>query len=365
MRQRTFELAVLAAVTRVGPITARRLLAAFGDDPAAVMRASSSKLAQVEGVSERRAELIAAFKAADQLKMQLDALIKGGITVMAYDEEAYPAWLSETLGEDAPLVLYIKGALIPEDHYSIAVVGSRNCSTYGLQVADMLSRELSRMGITIVSGIARGIDTVAHKAAIVTGGRTLGIIGSGIDVVYPAENRGLMERMSQCGAVVTEFAPATPPLKENFPRRNRIISAMSLGVLVVEAAERSGALITARFALEQGKEVFAVPGSVVSPTSGGTNVLIKDGAHPVSKAQDIIAELAPVLRGFIKSERKCKIPTSAEEDGLCSVMTREPKHIDDISRAGGLDPSKALGLLLRLELNGLVRQMPGKMFYLT
>ncbi len=366
LAERTFELAALGAVASVGPVTIRRLLSAFGGDPKAVLRADARQLAGIEGVSERRAEFIAAFNGADELKRKIDALLKSGVALISHEDEGYPEALRLALGPDAPLVLYIKGSLIPEDKYSIAVVGSRNCSNYGLQVADSIARDLGRAGITVISGLARGIDTVSHKAAIVVGGRTVGVLGCGIDVAYPAENRGLIERMAKAdGAVVSEFPPGMPPLKENFPRRNRIISALSLGVLVVEAAERSGALITARFALEQGKEVFAVPGSVISPTSGGTNLLIKDGAHPAGKAEDILFELAPVLRGFIKSDRTCNISLSEDEDGLCKAMSREPKHIDDISRGAGLEPARALGLLLSLELKGAVRQMPGKMFYLT
>lgn len=364
MRQRTFDLAVLAAVVLVGPLTIRKLLTAYGDDPVAVLKIGPRSLSDIEGVTGRRAEAIAAFSDTDRLKRNIEAASKDGTRIVAYDEDGYPRELKEVLGEDAPLVLYIKGELVPSDRYAIAMVGSRLCSNYGLQMANTISRDLAGMGITVVSGLARGIDTVSHNAALAQGGRSIGVMGSGIDVIYPAENKKLVERMAGSGAVITEFAPGTPPMPENFPRRNRIISALSLGVLVVEAAERSGALITARFALEQGREVFAMPGNVNSRTSGGTNLLIRNGARAVTKASDIIEELAPVLRDFIKSERKCTIPLSEDESLLCGVLSAEPMHIDSISRAGGTNPARVSALLLGLELKGVVRQLPGMMFYL-
>lgn len=364
MRQRTFDLAVLGAVALVGPLTIRKLLSAYGNDPVSVLKLGAGNLASIEGVSDRRAEAIAAFSNMDKLRRDISALVEGGTRIVAYDEDAYPLELKQVLGEDAPLVLYIKGDLRPDDRYAIAMVGSRLCSNYGLQIANTISRDLAAMGITIISGLARGIDTVSHNAALAAGGRSIGCMGSGIDVIYPPENKKLIERMADSGAVISEFAPGTPPLPENFPRRNRLISALSLGVLVVEAQERSGALITARFALEQGREVFAVPGNVNSKTSGGTNQLIRKGARPVGKATDIIEELAPILRDFIKSDRKCTIPLTEDEGSLCGVLSAEPMHIDSITRAGGIDAAKVSALLLGLELKGVVRQLPGMMFYL-
>jgi DNA processing protein len=221
------------------------------------------------------------------------------------------------------------------------------------------------MGFTVVSGMARGIDSLSHNGALKTGGRTIAVLGSGIDIPYPPENKGLMEKIAASGFVVSEFPPGTPPDKENFPRRNRLISGLSLGVLVIEATADSGSLITARYAIEQGREVFSVPGNVTSPASEGTNDLIKKGAVLTRNAEDIVAELAPVLKGFIKVKDKVKIEVTDEEKQLCNLLSGDPKQIDLISRESGLPTSRVLGLLLGLELKGAVKQLTGKRFYLA
>ncbi|MDP2279850.1 MAG: DNA-processing protein DprA, partial [Nitrospirota bacterium] len=244
-------------------------------------------------------------------------------------------------------------------------VGSRKYSPYGKLAAEKLSSELSSMGFTIVSGMARGIDTLAHTAAINSGGRSIAVLGSGIDVPYPPENRGLMEKLSGSGYVISEFPPGTPPERENFPKRNRIISGLSLGVLVVEATADSGSLITASCALEQGKEVFAVPGNINSANSKGTNDLIKKGAKLVQNAEDVIEELAPVLKGYIRTREKANIELSVEEKRLCDIMTAEPKHVDMLSRESKMPAQKVLGILLSLELNGIAKQAEGKKFFLA
>jgi len=246
----------------------------------------------------------------------------------------------------------------------VAVVGSRKPTPYGAAVAHGMAKELSAIGLTVVSGLARGIDTAAHTGALISG-RTIAVMGSGLDVPYPPENKGLMERISADGFVMTEFPPGTKPLKENFPRRNRLISGLSMGVLIVEAGADSGALITARHARAQGKEVFSVPGNISSPASTGTNELIRGGAKVVVSAKDILKELAPVLKGFIKSEKKAKIEITEEEKALCDILSGEPVHVDEILRAAGMPPQKALPVLLGLELKGVIRQMEGKRFYLA
>ncbi len=243
-------------------------------------------------------------------------------------------------------------------------MGSRKPTPYGAAVAHGMAKELSAIGLTVVSGLARGIDTAAHTGALVSG-RTIAVMGSGLDVPYPPENKLLMERISESGFVVTEFPPGTKPLKENFPRRNRLISGLSLGVLIVEAAADSGALITARHAHAQGREVFSVPGNISSPASTGTNELIRGGAKVVVSAKDILKELAPVLKGFIKSGKKAKIEITEEEKALCDILSGEPVHVDEILRAAGMPPQKALSLLLGLELKGVIRQMEGKRFHLA
>jgi DNA processing protein len=266
---------------------------------------------------------------------------------------------------DAPVMLYTKGAILPQDRFAIAIVGSRKLTHYGASVAEKISQDLALMGFTVVSGMARGVDSISHKGALRAGGRTIAVLGSGPDVPYPPENKTLLEKIAGSGSVISEFPPGTPPDKENFPRRNRLISGLSFGVLVIEASADSGALITARYALEQGREVFAVPGNITSPNSEGTNELIKRGALLTRKAEDIVEELAPVLKGFIRARDKIKIEITNEEKGICGLLSGEPKQIDIISRESGLPPSKALGILLGLELKGAVKQITGKRFYLA
>jgi DNA processing protein len=283
--------------------------------------------------------------------------------VVTFRDADYPSMLRQT--EDGPVLLYVKGSIQEEDKFAIAIVGSRKLSPYGKLVTERLSSELSRSGFTIVSGMARGIDTVAHTNSITSGGRTIAVLGSGIDRAYPPENRGLMERIAASGYVASEFPCGTEPNKENFPRRNRLISGLSMGVVVVEAAAGSGALITAGSALEQNREVFAVPGNITSPNSAGTNELIKKGAKLIQKSDDIIEELTPMLRGYIKTKNKLKADVTEEEKKLCDILTGEPVHIDTLSRELSLSPAAALATLLGLEIKGIVRQSDGKRFYLV
>jgi DNA processing protein len=216
-----------------------------------------------------------------------------------------------------------------------------------------------------VNGMARGVDSISHRSAIKAGGRTGAVLGSGVDVPYPPENRMLMSRIAEAGYVISELPPGSPPDKENFPKRNRLISGLSMGVLVVEATSKSGALITARCALEQGREVFAVPGNITSPNSEGTNELIKKGASLTRKSEDILGELAPMLKGFIRSRDKVKIEITEEEGRLCNLLSGEPKQVDIISRESGMPTSKVLAVLLGLEIKGAVKQITGKRFYLV
>jgi DNA processing protein len=314
-------------------------------------------------MARTRAENIRSFSQWDEVEKQVDGLEKRGLSAVCYGDKAYPAALKEI--PDAPVVLYTKGTYQPEDRYGIAVVGSRKYSPYGEVVTQKISGGLAAAGFTVISGMARGIDTFAHRSALASGGRTLAVLGSGLDIFYPAENRGLMEKIAESGCVISEFPLGTEPNRENFPRRNRLISGLSMGVLVVEAAEGSGSLITASIALEQNREVFAVPGNITSVTSAGTNMLIRQGARIVTKADDIIEELAPMLKGFIRSETRDQVELTEEEKGLCACMTREPQHIDVISREIRLPVQKILDILLSLELKGVVRQSDGKRFYLA
>jgi DNA processing protein len=352
----------LCLVHDIGPVTGRKLLASFGN-PEDIFKADTDSLLSVNGISRERAGHIRKFRQWDEVDKYVMAMEKKGIAAVSYQDDRYPEVLKNI--EDAPLVLYMKGQYHPDDRFAIGVVGSRQHTPYGESVTQRLAGELSAAGFTVISGLARGIDTLSHKAALASGGRTIAVLGSGLDVCYPPENRGLTERIVSSGCLISEFLPGTLPNKENFPRRNRLISGLSLGILVVEATDKSGSLITAGYALEQNKEVFAVPGNITSRNSEGTNKLIKQGAKIVLKTDDIIEELAPVLKGYIRTELKERIELGGEENKLCSILSREPKHVDLISRESGLSVNQLLNLLLSLELKGVVKQASGKRFYIA
>ncbi len=352
----------LSYVPEVGPLLSKRLLASFGS-PEDIFRADLNDLLSVEGMTRERAVNIREFSQWDVTEKALKSIRDCDITVIGYDNSRYPESLRQMA--DAPVVLYMRGDYQPDDRFALAVVGSRRLSEYGEGVTLRIANELSRAGFTIISGMARGIDTLAHRSTLAAGGRTIAVFGSGPDVCYPAENRGLMQKIISSGCVLSEFAPGTEPRKEHFPRRNRLISGLSLGVLVVEATAKSGALITAQYALEQNKEVFAVPGRITSKNSEGTNRLIKQGARIVLDTEDIIEELAPMLKGFIPRRDDVKQAISEEESRICDMLTREPKHIDILARETGMPSHEILNTLLSLELKGIARQSQGKRFSLV
>lgn len=351
----------LSLVPEVGPIMSKKLLSLMGS-PEDIFNAGIKDLTSVKGISKKKAENIKNFQQWDEVEKQLKVVDGKGMKAVGFNDSQYPAVLKEMA--DSPIVLYIRGNYYPDDKYGIAVVGSRKHSVYGETVTQKISGELSSAGLTIISGMARGIDTLSHKSALASGGRTIAVLGCGLDICYPAENKGLMEKIISSGCIISEFPPSTLPNKENFPRRNRLISGLSLGVLVVEAASDSGSLITASYALEQNKEVFAVPGNITSKTSEGTNNLIQQGAKIVLDTNDIIEELAPMLKGFIKIEKRKTANLSEEESRICSMLTREPMHIDILSRESKLPVNKILDLMLLLEIKGIVSQSSGKRFYL-
>ncbi|RPI36712.1 MAG: DNA-protecting protein DprA [Nitrospiraceae bacterium] len=352
----------LSMVQDIGPVTSRKLLAAFGS-PEDIFKADTEALLSMNGISRERAGNIKTFNRWDEVEKYAGVVEKKGISVVHFQDDRYPAVLKEI--ESAPIVLYMKGGYHQDDRFGIAVVGSRKHTPYGESVTQRIAAELSASGFTVISGLARGIDTLSHKSALAAGGRTIAVLGSGPDVCYPPENRGLTERIAASGCVISEFLPGTVPDRENFPRRNRLISGLSLGILVVEATDNSGSLITAGYALEQNKEVFAVPGNITSRNSEGTNKLIKQGAKVVLKTEDIIEELAPVLKGYIRTQQKENIALGEEENRVCMMLSREPKHVDLISRESGLSINQLLNLLLSLELKGVVKQASGKRFYIA
>jgi DNA processing protein len=288
--------------------------------------------------------------------------------LIAIADDGYPVWLRAI--PDPPAVLYCDGSVEPGDRQAVAIVGSRRATPYGLRVTETLARELSGVGFTIVSGFARGIDAAAHRAALEAGGRTLAVLGCGLDVDYPPGHGRLREEIAASGAVLTEFGPGTPPYAANFPRRNRIISGLSLGIVVIEADEDSGSLITARLALEQGREVFAVPGPIDAPLSRGPHGLLKQGAKLVETVDDIVEELLPQIErteGTVKTSRRISPATdlpnlSPEERTVYALITREPQHLDDLTEQSDLTSAAAAGILLGLELKGLARQLPGQRY---
>lgn len=352
----------LSLVPEVGPVMSRKLISEIGS-PENIFRAGADDLLAIRGLGKEKADSIREFRNWDRVEEIVKVTEKKGIRIVGYQDPCYPEVLKEVAG--APLVLYMKGDYCREDRFGIAVVGSRKHTHYGEVVTRKISGELATSGFTIISGMARGIDTLSHESALAAGGRTIAVLGSGLDVYYPAENKGLMEKITLSGCAVSELPPGTMPSRENFPRRNRLISGLSLGVLVVEATSQSGSLITANYALEQNKEIFAVPGQITSRNSDGTNGLIRQGAKVVLGADDIIEELAPVLRGFIrKSDCRPPVEISEDEGRICGFLTREPKHIDLLSRESALPVHAVLNLLLSLELKGVVRQSNGKRFYL-
>jgi DNA processing protein len=282
-----------------------------------------------------------------------------GIQVLTCNDKAYPSRLKEIY--DFPPVLYIRGALKPEDDWCLAVVGTRRATVYGKQITEEITADLARSKITIVSGLARGIDTIAHRSALEAGGRTIAVFASGLDIVYPAENERLARDIAANGAIISEYPLGMKPRAENFPRRNRILSGLSLGTLVTEAGEGSGAMITAHMALEQNREVFAVPGSILSPASRGTNRLIQEGAKLVREYIDILEEL-----NLMTVERQIEmreiLPESENEAVLLKQLSAEPAHIDEVCRRSGLPAATVSGTLAMMELKGLVKQV-GTMNY--
>lgn len=262
---------------------------------------------------------------------------------------------------DPPDPLYVKGRIVPGDDIAVAIVGSRKASLYGLKTCEKLAYELAGMGVTIVSGLARGIDSAAHRGALKAGGRTIAVFGCGLDYIYPSENKKLAEEIEQNGALVSEFPAGAMPLPYNFPKRNRIISGLSLGVVVVEASKDSGALITADFALEQGREVFAVPGKIDASTSTGTHRLIKEGAKLVEGADDILEELN--LKSTVQSSPMPNAGIDEYEQKIYSILSDEPKYIDEITKEANLVSSEVCDILLRLQLKKLIKELPGKRYF--
>lgn len=321
-------------------------------------RASAKELEKA-GLDAKTIEAILVLRPKIDPEAEMERLQQYKVKVLTFESPEYPWRLKEIY--DPPAVLYVRGELLPQDEVCLAVVGTRKATIYGRQVTEEIVGDLARNGVTIVSGLARGIDSVAHRTAIEAGGRTIAIFGCGLDIVYPAENARLAYEIMGHGALISEYPLGTKPRADNFPRRNRIMSGMSLGVLVVEAGESSGAMITAELALEQDREVFAVPGSVLSPASRGTNRLIKEGAKLVQGYMDILEELNLTIIPQ-QMEMKGLLPADEMESRLLKQISHEPTHIDDICRSSGLGAAVVSSTLAMMELKGMVKQV-GSMSY--
>ena len=360
------DLFLLLSIDRIGPAKIRNLLARF-KKLSSILSASTSDLIETEGISKELASRIrktSLNKDSIQkfLEKELKVLDKMGARIITVWDEDFPPLLKKIY--DPPLILYVLGQFDEKDKYSISVVGTRQPTNYGKVQAEKIVSDLVEQNITIVSGLARGIDSVAHLSALKNNGRTIAVIGSGLDVVYPAENKKLFNEIKEKGSIISEFNIGTIPNAENFPKRNRIISGISLGTLVIETAITGGAMQTARLALDQNREVFAIPGNLGIRQSEGTNLLIQRGeAELIKSAEDILTELElklkPVLGKNIPKQQK---DLTVFEDKIYNCLLNEPLHIDKIAEKTDLSTSDCLVNLLSLEFKGMVKQLPGKMF---
>ena len=342
----------LSLAPRIGPRRLKQLLPAFSGDVRAVWAASAADLASA-GLDERSAAEFTAFRPKARLDEHARKVQAAGARIITWDDSDYPPLLSRL--DDPPIVLFVRGTLLADDELALAIVGTRKASAYGRDVAGHFARKLTEHGVTIISGLAHGIDAASHRAALDAGGRTLAVLGSGLDVVYPYDHKSLAEDVCAQGALISEFPMGAQPDRFNFPRRNRIISGLSLGVLVVEASEKSGALITATLAAEQGKDVFAVPGSIFSDASSGVNRLIQDGAKPVMNVNDILDELHITVEQLDTRRVAEQVsPADPVEAQILAAMGSDTAHVDEIARSTGLDMPALLSTLLLMELKGLI-----------
>lgn len=357
------DLITLTSVPGLGPTRIKALIEAFGD-ASAVLTAKPAELIRVEGIHKKLAVTIAQFKDTESYaEDQLHRANKASARIITLWDDEYPPLLKHIY--DPPVLLFVRGSFIQKDFYSISLVGTRTPTHYGLAAAKMLSDEFARMGITTVSGLARGIDTEVHRATLQAGGRTIAFLGSGVDVPYPPENRKMLERIIETGVVASEFPMGAKPDAINFPRRNRLISGTSHGTVVIESEESGGGMITASIALDQGKEVFAVPGAITEAYGRGPNKLIKESrAKLVTCASDVLEDLRSVFGELMQQPRTPEPPVEVSlfEANLLELLTTEPKHIDNIAEAANATTVDVLVTLLSLEFKGLVRQLPGKMF---
>lgn len=346
-------------VRGIGAVRLQGLIDHFGD-AAAAWQGSPEEL-RAAGVTGKVLERLLEIRNTLDVEALWERILAQGVRIITAQDDNYPRHLKEI--EQPPPVLYARGELLSEDDFAVAIVGTRRITPYGRQVTEELAAFLAGNGITVVSGLARGVDAAAHAAALRAGGRTLAVLGSGVDRIYPPENRQLAEHIVERGAVLSDYPVGTAPDAGNFPPRNRIISGLSMAVVVIEAGETSGALITAGFAAEQGREVFAVPGSILAPQSKGTNKLIQSGALPLLSGADLLQALNLTRVGAQKSARQL-LPADDVERQLLETLGSQPLHVDEIRSQTGLPVDKVSAALVMMELKGMVRQV-GAMHYVA
>ncbi len=347
-------------VPGVGAKRLRALLNVFGDVETAWLAAPS--VLREAGLDQRALRNLLKAREALDLDAELARLHAAGVRALTWDDPDYPAGLRRI--DAPPPVIFLRGELLPEDEWAIGVVGTRRATTYGKEVTRKLTAELVHAGLVIVSGLARGIDAVAHRTALEAGGRTIAVLANGLDQVYPPEHRQLAAEIMRHGALISEQALGVPPEGRNFPARNRIISGLSLGVLVIECPWSSGAIITAKQALEQGREVFAVPGGILSPNSEGPNRLIKDGATPVTEVNDILEALnLTQVASYV--DARLALPDDPIEAQLLDALSTEPRHVDEIRREAGLPVQQVSSTLAMMELKGMVRSVGGMKYVIA
>lgn len=360
---RTEACLALNLLPNIGPVRVRRLLDVFGS-PERILAAKTGEIVRVDGFSEELAETISHWENHADLQRELRRIAELNLKLIPREDDLYPPLLKQI--HDPPIILYVWGELTKRDHNAIGVVGSRGATAYGLAMTKKLSFQISYAGFTVISGLARGIDTAAHEAALAAKGRTVAVIGSGIGQLYPPENQALAEKIASQGAIVSEYPVDRIADKQTFPYRNRIVAGWGCGLLVVEAPARSGSLITAQQAAEQGRTVYAVPGNIDRPTSVGCNKLIQQGARLVTDGADILDDLM-VLFPTAPSPPKLEEPRPAvnltvDEQILYDALGTEESHINDITERSGLTPATVSSTLMRLEMKRLVRPLPGKRY---
>lgn len=360
---RTEAYLALNLLPKIGPVRVRRLMEIFGS-PERILTAKAKEITALDGFGHELAEAISGWESKIDLTRELRRIAEENLTVLTQEDALYPKLLKQI--HDPPLVLYVQGQLTERDHHGIAIVGSRHATQYGLSVSKKLAFQIAYAGYTVISGLARGIDTAAHEGALAGKGRTVAVIGSGLGQLYPPENKALAEKIAENGAVVSEFPVDMPPDRQTFPMRNRIVSGWSCGVIVTEAPTRSGALITAQQAADQGRSVYAVPGNIDRPTSHGCNRLIQQGAKLILDGADVLDDLTSLFPtqplAPLMQEAKPNAVLSDDEQAVYAAIGTDETHVNEITAASGLPSSIVNATLMRLEMKRVVKPLPGKFY---